>query len=109
MGAELLSGRYVTAEELAIKIGGGLKASSMRTLRLRGMPCVKVNNRYIYQPEAVFEWLAKKGDAASHGETAAQSSSGSKTAQTGTSSGTKMEQSIAKAQALKIAEQLRRR
>ncbi len=102
-----MAGRYQTAEELAATIGG-ISPRTVRTMRMQGLPAVKLGKAWLYDPEKALAWIAAREEAKCHVPTLAPGSNKSTAAQASTSSGMKAAGSAAAALARQSVERLKR-
>jgi len=98
--------RYVTAEELAREVGG-ITARTVRSLRSRGIPTVKLGKAWLYPLDKALAWIESQEEACPD-PTSAPASKPCRAAAPSTSSGTKGGVSAAAALARETAERLKR-
>lgn len=101
-----MAGRYKTAEELSVEIGG-IKPCTIRSLRLQGMPAVRIGRSWLYNTEKALAWIAAREESTCLAQTEAHASNRSLTDRTSTSSGTLAAPSGSVAQARQTAERLK--
>jgi hypothetical protein len=101
-----MTGRYQTAAQLAQTIGG-IKMCTIRSLRLQGMPAVKLGRSYLFDPEKCLAWIAEREEAACRAPIPAHGSSGSTGGPTFISCGSKGGASGVAALARQTAERLK--
>jgi phage terminase Nu1 subunit (DNA packaging protein) len=97
--------RYVTAEELALEVGG-IKARTVRSLHERGIPKVKLGKAWLYPLEKALAWIEAQEQSCPD-QTSGRGSSTSMAALQSTSSGMKADVSGPAALARQTAERLK--